>query len=293
MGSSASSASVEAGVVIVGAETKDVIDVGSHAGAAAYEFPSGTPLDLEAYYESNKDRVACETRRVRAFQILGHSVEESNDGLVPHDLTERVLYWFRRPFPGFENLGDLFAADGAKMFIWADKQEPTEDAESGTASAEPSTANAKPSTADAEPDRIDAKPGATDAKAAAKSIEPEAVSTDSEVQASLAIAPDEEVSRYYVANILRANLAAGEEASVATACERDGAHRETVPGGYYEVFWVADDLEAYSLVDAFRLLIRCAFGGWIRDNRWRVDFSRRTFVEWRARKLYFYVPTIG
>lgn len=220
-------------------------------------------------------------------------MEESNDGLVPHDLTERVLYWFRRSFPGFENLGDLFAADGAKVFIWADKQEPTEDSEPGTASAEPGAADAEPSAANAKPSTADAEPGATDAKVAAKNIKPEAASTDSKAQASPATAPSEDVSRYYVANILRTNLGAGGEASVATACERDGAHRETVPGGYYEVFWVADDLEAYSLVDAFRLLTRCAFGGWIRDNRWRVDFSRRTFVEWRARKLYFYVPTIG
>lgn len=48
-----------------------------------------------------------------------------------------------------------------------------------------------------------------------------------------------------------------------------------------------------SLDDAFSLQTRCAFGGWIKDNRWRVDFLCRTFVSWRDQRLYFFVPIIG
>ena len=51
------------------------------------------------------------------------------------------------------------------------------------------------------------------------------------------------------------------------------------------------DLEG--MEEAFRLLTRCAFGGWINENRYRVDMSRRTFVRWQKGKFFFYVPLIG
>ena len=79
----------------------------------------GAPIDLAAYYESNKDRVTFAVRRLQGFQMLGHSIEESHGGGQPHDLTARVLYWFERTFPGFERFSPWFAPDGAKAFIWA------------------------------------------------------------------------------------------------------------------------------------------------------------------------------
>ncbi len=219
-----------------------VSNPGTEPGAFAHE--PGALIDLQAYYEFNKHKVACATRRLRDFQILGHSIEESGDGVVPSDLTERVLYWFRRPFPGSAHVHGLFAGDAAKVFIWAEEPIAMPDADAG----------------------------------------PDAASAPA----------DDEVSRYYVANVLQGNLEDEAENVIAAACAEGGAHREVVSGGCYAVFWVADDaLEAYSLADAFRLLTRCAFGGWIRDNRWCVDFSRRTFVVWRAGKLFFHVPTIG
>ena len=101
------------------------------------------------------------------------------------------------------------------------------------------------------------------------------------------------VSRFYVAHVLRQGLPSDERASLQADCATAGAHTEVIPGGCYAVFSTIDDLESYSLEDAFSLLTRCAFGGWIKDNRWRVDFTRRTFVVWRDRKLHFHVPTVG
>ena len=104
---------------------------------------------------------------------------------------------------------------------------------------------------------------------------------------------DGAAGRYYVAHVLRKGLDPEGQSRFAAACARTGAHVESVPGGCYAVFSTVDDLEEYSPIDAFALLTRCAFGGWIKDNRWRVDFSRRTFVVWRNRRLYFHVPTIA
>ena len=101
------------------------------------------------------------------------------------------------------------------------------------------------------------------------------------------------VSRYCVAHILRNELTPRDRAALKAACAGMGAHVEAVPGGCYAIFSTVDNLEAYWLEDAFGLLTRCAFGGWIKDNRWRVDFSRRTFVVWRDRRLHFFVPTVG
>lgn len=208
----------------------DATDASSSMGKVG-DYP-----DLEAYYESNKERVAFATRKLPDFRILGHSIEESHDGRRPSDLTGRVLYWFMRDFPGFERLEDCFTADGAKVFIWADAPQPA----------------------------------------------PEA--TDDEAR---------EPSRYYVAHVVRKGINLHEQATLDAVRNANGAHSEIVPGGYYAMFATIDNLERYSLEDAFHLLTRCAFGGWIRDNRWRADLSRRTFVVWYNERLYFLVPTIG
>ena len=44
------------------------------------------------------------------------------------------------------------------------------------------------------------------------------------------------------------------------------------------------------MADTYRMLMRCSFYGWIKDNRFRVDFSRLTFVRFMNNKYYFYIP---
>ena len=72
-----------------------------------------------------------------------------------------------------------------------------------------------------------------------------------------------------------------------------GLHLERIEGGRYAVFMTPAQSDLDSLEDAFRLLTRYAFGGWIAENRSRVDMNRRTFVTWQREKLLFHVPLIG
>ena len=70
-------------------------------------------------------------------------------------------------------------------------------------------------------------------------------------------------------------------------------HSEFIPGGKYAVFSRSDDMDVADLENYFVMLHRYAFGSWIQKHRARVDLSRRTFVIWRAKKLFFYVPIVG
>lgn len=206
---------------------------------------SGRLVDLRAYYEFNKEKVAFSIYRLRSFELLEYSIEESRERRQPHDLLARVLYWFTSQFPGAERFVPFLTSDEAKVFIWA------QDASGGRESAA------------------------------------------GDVSDSCESADDDLISRYYVAYVLREDLSVEDRAALEGALAGSGVRLETVPGGCYAVFSTVDDLESYSLNDAFLLLTRCAFGGWIKDNRWRVDFSRRTFVAWRHRRLLFFVPTVG
>lgn len=69
-------------------------------------------------------------------------------------------------------------------------------------------------------------------------------------------------------------------------------HTSTIPGGKYAVFSTLDKTDRNDPEEAFRLLIRHAFGGWINENRFRVDMRKRTFVLWNRENLYFYVPVV-
>lgn len=60
----------------------------------------------------------------------------------------------------------------------------------------------------------------------------------------------------------------------------------------YAVFSTLKDSDEETAMNSMLLLTRCAFGGYIKENRWRIDFKRRTFVMWESDKLYFYVPVI-
>ncbi len=67
---------------------------------------------------------------------------------------------------------------------------------------------------------------------------------------------------------------------------------EEIPGGQYAIFTTLDKNDSEDPQTAYRLLTRCAFGGWINANRTRVDFQRRTFVLWTKKRLFFYVPVL-
>ena len=234
----------------------------------------GRLVDLRAFYEFNKERVAFFICRLRSFGLLEYSIEESRERRQPQDLSARVLYWFTRPFPGAERFAPYFASDEAKVFIWAQAvSESDENPGEGSGVARKQADSGRAASAVDGSLRADTADGTTSAGTAGAGGTP--------------------ISRYYVAYVLKEGLTPENRAALEGALASSGACLETVPGGCYAVFSTVDDLESYSLHDAFRLLTRCAFGGWIKDNRWRVDFSRRTFVVWRDSKLYFVVPTVG
>ncbi len=95
---------------------------------------------------------------------------------------------------------------------------------------------------------------------------------------------------YYLGAMVR-NTADREELRM--QIRTHGLHLERIEGGRYAVFMTPAQSDLDSLEDAFRLLTRYAFGGWIAENRSRVDMNRRTFVTWQREKLLFHVPLIG
>ena len=64
----------------------------------------------------------------------------------------------------------------------------------------------------------------------------------------------------------------------------------TVDGGKYAVFETLDTSDEANLADAYRMLTRLVFYGWIKENRVRVNLNKLTFVRYYDRKLHFYVP---
>ena len=64
----------------------------------------------------------------------------------------------------------------------------------------------------------------------------------------------------------------------------------TVDGGKYAVFETLDTNDEANLADAYRMLTRLVFYGWIKENRVRVNLNKLTFVRYYDRKLHFYVP---
>lgn len=64
-----------------------------------------------------------------------------------------------------------------------------------------------------------------------------------------------------------------------------------VKGGRYAVFESMNVSDADVLADTYRMLARLSFYGWIKENRYRVDFSRLTYVKYYSNKLHFYIPT--
>lgn len=63
-----------------------------------------------------------------------------------------------------------------------------------------------------------------------------------------------------------------------------------ITGGTYAVLETTNDSDLESLASTYRRMYRCAFGGWLRENREKADLSRLTFVKYKKEKLYFYIP---
>ena len=63
-----------------------------------------------------------------------------------------------------------------------------------------------------------------------------------------------------------------------------------IKSGKYAVFESMAASDRNMMADTYRMLMRCSFYGWIKDNRFRVDFSRLTFVRFMNNKYYFYIP---
>ncbi|MBR3147123.1 MAG: helix-turn-helix domain-containing protein [Eubacterium sp.] len=100
---------------------------------------------------------------------------------------------------------------------------------------------------------------------------------------------DQRLYKYYVGTVLKEALT---EEQAEELEQMSGAHEEVIPGGRYAEFSVPEISEDELPDETVRLLTRCAFGGYINENRWRVDLKKRTFIAWRDRKPYFYVPVV-
>lgn len=72
--------------------------------------------------------------------------------------------------------------------------------------------------------------------------------------------------------------------------KEEGYIKVVIKGGRYAVMESQSSSEEETLLDTYRMLYRCAFGGWIRENQVRMDFHRLTFVRYQNGKLYFYIP---
>ena len=69
-----------------------------------------------------------------------------------------------------------------------------------------------------------------------------------------------------------------------------GFRRIAIKGGSYVVLESRQDNDQQNLRETYQMLYRCAFTGWIRENRPMVDFGRLTFVRYQEGKLGFYIP---
>ena len=200
-------------------------EVRNTTGAALGMDGSGH-LNLEEYYESNKDKVKIVYRDEKPRDILMHSIEESENGTVPDDITRRVAYWFLRDFRDFSPIEEYINMPEEKVFLWGN-------------------------------DAI--------------------------------IEDGQEIYQYYLGSVLVKGLTDEDRNDI---LEKTHARMETVCGGRYAVFSTVDETDEGKLRENIILLMRYAFGGYINEYRWRVDLSERTFVIWKAGKLYFYVPII-
>lgn len=67
----------------------------------------------------------------------------------------------------------------------------------------------------------------------------------------------------------------------------------TVVGGKYAIFQTENLSDKEQMAEIFRMMTRCAFLGWVKENMVRMDWKRNTFVRYLEQKLYFYIPIIN
>lgn len=70
----------------------------------------------------------------------------------------------------------------------------------------------------------------------------------------------------------------------------DNVRKFTVEGGKYAIFETLEDSDDPNLAEAYRILNRLVFYGWIKENRVRVNLNKLTYVRYYDGKLHFYVP---
>lgn len=70
----------------------------------------------------------------------------------------------------------------------------------------------------------------------------------------------------------------------------DDVDKVLVTGGRFVVLQSIQENDEVHLVDTYRMLYRCAFFGWVKENWLKVDMRRLTFVRYEKGKLQFYIP---
>jgi len=91
----------------------------------------------------------------------------------------------------------------------------------------------------------------------------------------------EEVYDYYLGPVIKKHAGVPE-----------GMEEIVIEGGTYAVFRTIKPSDKDDLAETYRMLTRIAFGGWIHEMRYRIDYSRATFINYKRQKLFFYVPII-
>lgn len=71
-----------------------------------------------------------------------------------------------------------------------------------------------------------------------------------------------------------------------------GEEKILIRGGAYIIMESLQENDDENLVDTYRMLYRCAFYGWIRENWMKVDLQRLTFTRYEGKKFKFYVPVL-
>lgn len=200
-----------------------------------------TVLDLQEYYDTNRNRVRMMIRTVKDREAVLHhirlqpepedtSFSGSRESAGIMNMTELIIYWFRNTFDDFRPMSPFLSGIGkkqSKIFVW-DTEATYENGEMGY--------------------------------------------------------------RYSVGALLKYRY---EKELLHQYLSQTDIRRDQIDGGKYAIFMTLNASDEDDPKEAFHMLTRCAFGGWIHENRHRCDLSRRTFVIWRDHKLFFYVPLIS
>lgn len=65
-----------------------------------------------------------------------------------------------------------------------------------------------------------------------------------------------------------------------------------IAGGKYAMFETEKESDKENVAETLRMYTRCAYYGWIKEYRERVDLSRITFERYVDNKIYLYVPVL-